>query len=144
VDIGFGDVVTPAPETIRYPVLLDELPPPALRAYPKCTVVAEKFQALCALGMANSRMKDYFDLWVLLRDGDLDDAELVRAIEATFARRRTAMPKDVPVGLSDGFAADAGNQAQWRAFVNKNKLDAIALVDVVKTLRAALQKLKVV
>jgi len=144
VDIGFGDVVTPAPETVQYPVLLDDLPPPSLRAYPKYTVVAEKFQALCALGMANSRMKDYFDLWVLLREGDLDDAELVRAIRATFARRRTAMPEGIPVGLSDGFAADAGKQAQWRSFVNKNKLDAIPLDDLVQSLRAAFQKLKVV
>lgn len=144
VDIGFGDVVTPAPESVMYPVLLDDLPPPSLLAYPKYTVVAEKFQALCALGMANSRMKDYFDLWVLLREGDLDDAELVRAIHATFTRRRTAMPEGIPTGLSDGFAADAGKQAQWRAFVNKNKLDAIALAELVQTLRAAFQKLKIV
>ena len=95
IDIGFGDVVTPAPETVSYPVLLDDLPAPTLRAYPKYTVVAEKFQALCALGMANSRMKDYFDLWMLLRDADLDDAELVRAIQATFTRRRTALPGGV-------------------------------------------------
>ena len=93
IDIGFGDVVTPAPETVDYPVLLDDLPAPNLGAYPKYTVVAEKFQALCALGMANSRMKDYFDLWMLLRDRDLDDVELVRAIQATFTRRRTALPE---------------------------------------------------
>ena len=66
VDIGFGDVVTPAPEPIHYPVLLDDLPAPRLRAYPKYTVVAEKLHAICLLGMTNSRMKDYFDLWVLL------------------------------------------------------------------------------
>lgn len=143
VDIGFGDVVTPAPEAIAYPVLLDDLPAPSLRAYPKYTVVAEKFHALCSLGMANSRMKDYFDLWVLLREGDLEDAELVRAIEATFARRRTAMPEGVPAGLSDDFAADAGKLAQWRAFVNKNKLDAVPLDAVVQTLRATFQKLRV-
>jgi hypothetical protein len=93
IDIGFGDVVTPAPETVSYPVLLDDLPAPTLRAYPKYTVVAEKFQALCALGMANSRMKDYFDLWMLLRDGELDDVKLTHAIEATFTRRRTALPE---------------------------------------------------
>ena len=121
VDIGFGDVVTPAPEPIDYPVLLDDLPPPILRAYPKYTVVAEKLQALCTLGMANSRMKDYFDLWVLLREGDLDDAELVRAIRATFDRRRTAMPDGVPVGLGDGFAADAGKQRQWQAFLDQHQ-----------------------
>lgn len=144
VDIGFGDVVTPAPEAITYPVLLDDVPAPSLKAYPKYTVVAEKFQALCTLGMANSRMKDYFDLWVLLREGDLDDAKLVRAIEATFARRRTAMPDGVPAGLSAAFAADAGKLAQWRAFVNKNKLDAVPLDAVVQALRGAFQRLGVV
>ena len=143
VDIGFGDVVTPAPETISYPVLLDDLPPPSLRAYTKYTVVAEKFQALCTLGMANSRMKDYFDLWVLLREGDLNDAELVRAIQATFTRRRTALPEGVPAGLSDDFAMDAGKQAQWRAFVTRNKLDTMGLDELVQHLRAAFQKLEI-
>ena len=89
-------------------------------------------------------MKDYSDLWVLLREGDMDDAELVRAIQATFTRRRTAMPEGVPTGLSDGFASDAGKQAQWRAFVTKNKFDALALGELIQALRAAFQKLKVV
>ena len=144
IDIGFGDVVTPAPETVSYPVLLDDLPGPTLRAYPKYTVVAEKFQALCALGMANSLMKDYFDLWMLLRDGGLDDAELVRAVQARFTRRRTALPEGVPAGLSDAFASDAGKLSQWRAFVSKNKLSATALGDLVQALRAEFQRLKIV
>lgn len=144
IDIGFGDVVTPAPATIDYPVLLDDLPAPKLGAYPKYTVVAEKFQALCALGMANSRMKDYFDLWMLLRDRDLDDVELVRAIQATFTRRRTALPEGVPAGLSDAFATDAGKLTQWRAFVTKNKLNPIALGELVQALRAEFQRLKIV
>ena len=144
IDIGFGDVVTPAPEIVNYPVLLDYLPAPTLRAYPKYTVVAEKFQALCVLGMANSRMKDYFDLWMLLRDGDLDDAQLVRAIQATFTRRRTTLPEGVPAGLSDTFATDAGKLAQWRAFVTKSKLNPIALGELVRALRAEFQRLKIV
>jgi len=144
VDVGFGDVVTPAPDTVDYPVLLDDLPTPTLRAYSKYTVVAEKFQALCALGMANSRMKDYFDLWMLLRNGELDDAELVRAIQATFSRRRIALPEGVPAGLSDAFAADAGKLTQWRAFVAKNKLNAVALGELVQALRAEFQRLKIV
>ncbi len=127
-----GDVVTPAPETVSYPVLLDDLPAPVLRAYPKYTVVSEKFQALCVLGMANSRMKDYFDLWMLLHDRNLDDVELVRAIQATFTRRRTALPEGVPAGLSDAFATDAGKLTQWRAFVTKNKLNPIALDELVR------------
>ena len=144
VDVGFGDVVTPAPDTVDYPVLLDDLPTPTLRAYSKYTVVAEKFQALCALGMANSRMKDYFDLWMLLGNGELDDAELVRAIQATFTRRRTALPEGVPAGLSDAFAADAGKLTQWRAFVAKNKFNAVALGELVQAPRAEFQRLKIV
>jgi hypothetical protein len=84
VDIGFGDAVTPAPEAVSYPVLLNDLPAPQLRSYPKYTVVAEKFHAVCLLGMANTRMKDYFDLWVLMTEGSLDPTELRRAISATF------------------------------------------------------------
>lgn len=127
VDIGFGDVVTPPPETVMYSVLLADLPSPCLRAYPKYTVVAEKYHAICVLGMANSRMKDYFDLWVLLRAGDLDDSELVRAIRATFVRRSTALPEGTPMGLTEAFAMDPGKQAQWRAFVARNSLDTVPL-----------------
>lgn len=138
MDIGFGDVVTPAPESVSYPVLLEDLPAPQLRAYPKYTVVAEKFQALCALGMANSRMKDYFDLWVLLREGGLDPGELRRAIEATFARRRTSLPISLPIGLSDDFASDAEKQRQWNAFLKKSRLEAMVLGEIVRLLRARL------
>lgn len=140
VDIGFGDAVTPSPKTVTYPTLVADVPAPTLRAYPKATVVAEKLHALCLLGMANSRMKDYFDLWVLLHDASLDDAELQRAIAATFARRRTAMPSDLPVGLSDTFAVDAVKQTQWRAFLKKSKLDAQDLEEVVRWLRARLRQ----
>ncbi len=135
VDIGFGDAVTPAPEVVQYPVLLSDLPPPQLRAYPKYTVVAEKFHAICLLGLANSRMKDYFDLWILLREDTLDPGEMKRAIEATFARRRMAMPTAMPVGLSDGFATDSAKQVQWRAFLKKNRLDALVLAEIVQILR---------
>ena len=135
VDIGFGDVVTPAPEPIHYPVLLDDLPAPRLRAYPKYTVVAEKLHAICLLGMTHSRMKDYFDLWVLLTEEDLAPDELRRAVEATFARRRLAMPADLPIGLSDAFAQDPIKQRQWAAFFKKNGLAPRELAEVVARLR---------
>ena len=141
IDIGFGDAVTPGPESVSYPVLLGDLPAPSLRAYPKYTVVAEKFQAICMLGMANSRMKDYFDLWVLLRDDDLDPVQLRQAIDATLTRRQTPPLTSVPVGLTDDFAADAGKQTQWRAFLKKNKLEPIALNDVVQMLRNVFQRI---
>ncbi|MCK9515846.1 MAG: nucleotidyl transferase AbiEii/AbiGii toxin family protein [Ottowia sp.] len=92
VDVGFGDAVTPGPEAVDYPVMLSEMPAPKLRAYPRYTVIAEKLEALVALGIANSRMKDYFDLWILSRYTDFDGDLLCKAIHATFERRRTPLP----------------------------------------------------
>jgi predicted nucleotidyltransferase component of viral defense system len=135
IDIGFGDAVTPEAQHVAYPTLLNDVPAPTLRAYPKATVVAEKLHAVTVLGMTNTRMKDFFDLWVLLHDTTMDDAELQRAIEATFARRQTAMPGAAPIGLSDTFAEDATKQVQWRAFLKKNRLQAIDLADVVSYVR---------
>ena len=142
VDIGFGDAVTPAPESVNYPVLLEGLPAPQLRAYPKYTVVAEKFHAVCLLGMANTRMKDYFDLWVLLTEGALDPSELHRAVAATFQRRKLAMPNAVPSGLSDAFALDAAKRKQWVAFLKKNRLETVELTEVVALLRSEFQQLQ--
>jgi hypothetical protein len=141
VDIGFGDAVTPGPQSIRYPVLLDDLPAPQLRVYPKATVVAEKFHAICLLGMANTRLKDYFDLWVLLTEEDWSPPELRSAVEATFARRQLAVPTEVPTGLSETFARDPTKQAQWAAFLRKNRLAPRDLAEVIAPLRAAFQKL---
>ena len=115
VDIGFGDAVEPGVEDIDLPVLLG-MPSPHLRAYPPETVVAEKFHAMVALGMANSRMKDYYDVWMLTGAFTLEPNRLRSAIVATFARRNTAVPALVPDGLSDAFAIDAGKQRQWDAF----------------------------
>jgi hypothetical protein len=136
VDVGFGDAVTPAPEEVRYPVFLDDLPAPHLRAYSKYTVVAEKFHAICLLGMTNTRMKDYFDLDVLLQRSELDPDELRRAIQATFARRKMMMPAELPVGLSDTFSADPAKQTQWKAFLKKNRLDRDELADLVSRLQS--------
>ena len=90
------------------------------------------------LGMRNSRMKDYFDVRALLREDKADAGNLSRAIAATFARRRTALPEGVPAGLSDEFARDAAKQAQWRAFLANNRLDAPPLDDVVAEIRVRL------
>ena len=135
VDIGYGDAVTPAPETATYPVLLKELPAPQLRVYPRYTVVAEKVETIATLGIANSRMKDYFDLWVLRQQGDFDSEVLRLAIAATFARRERPLPSQVPVGLSDAFAADLQKQRQWQAFLKKNQLEQTELAVVVQALR---------
>lgn len=135
IDIGFGDAVTPDAQHVIYPTLLADVPAPMLRAYPKATVVAEKLHAVTVLGMTNTRMKDFFDLWVLLRDTTTDDAELQRALEATFARRHTAIPATVPIGLSDAFFEDAMKQVQWRAFLKKNKLETLDFSAVIRHIR---------
>jgi predicted nucleotidyltransferase component of viral defense system len=135
VDVGIGDAVTPAPEWLEYPTLLD-LPRPRLRAYPREAVVAEKLHAIALLGLRNSRLKDYFDLRALVREGALDTARLAEAIAATFVRRRTALPTNVPEGLTDAFALDRDKSAQWAAFLGKNRLDGPALAEVVAELRA--------
>jgi nucleotidyltransferase AbiEii toxin of type IV toxin-antitoxin system len=138
-DIGFGDAVTPAPEEIEYPTSLNDLPAPKLRAYPRYTVIAEKFEAITSLGIANSRMKDFFDLWVLTRNWELDTSILSRAVKATFARRGTELPTSTPVGLSDEFAADQTKQTQWRAFTARNQLATPELQVVVQHLRRFLE-----
>lgn len=135
VDIGIGDAVTPAPEWLEYPSLLD-LPRPRLRAYPRETVIAEKLHAMEYLGLRNSRMKDYFDVHALLREGKIDEAQLTKAIAATFRRRRTALPDGMPQGLGDRFAKDETKRAQWQQFLVKNRLDASAdLAQIVAEIR---------
>ncbi len=135
VDIGFGDAVVPGPDEAQYPVILSEMPAPQLRVYPRYTVVAEKLEALTSLGMLNSRMKDYFDLWVLARYTDFNGAVLSRAVAATFDRRRTAIPNEVPIGLSDEFITDTQKEKQWQAFLRKNAIDAMSLAMVIADLR---------
>jgi hypothetical protein len=115
VDVGFGDAVEPGVEDIDLPVLLD-MPSPHLRAYPPETVIAEKLHAMVVLGMANSRMKDYYDVWMLVTRFDLETQRLSRAIQATFARRDTVVPSEIPLGLTTAFAQDPGKQRQWQAF----------------------------
>lgn len=139
IDIGFGDAVTPGPENVEYPVILKEFAAPKLWVYPRYTVVAEKFEALSSLGIANSRMKDYFDLWVLAQHADFNGDTLRQAIQATFDRRKTALTGDAPFGLTDAFAQDARKQVQWQAFLRKNRLDALALNDVIAALVAFMQ-----
>jgi len=138
IDIGFGDAVSPGPEPVTYPVLLQDLPAPLLRAYPKYTVIAEKFHAICLLGMANTRMKDYFDLSILLSENDIEPAQLRTAVEATFTRRKYRLLEGVPLGLTDAFAVDAIKQRQWLAFLQKNRLHAQDLTDTIRAIRESL------
>jgi predicted nucleotidyltransferase component of viral defense system len=122
IDIGFGDAVTPAPEEIEYPTLLADSPAPRLRAYSRYSVVAEKFQAMVMLGMANTRMKDFFDIWTLARSFDFDGHVLCQAMKMTFERRETEVPSTAPLALTPEFYEDQTKQSQWNAFLKRSQL----------------------
>lgn len=136
-DVGFGDAVTPGPEDVELPTLLEDLPAPSLRSYPRETVFAEKLEAIVVLGMANSRMKDYFDLLSLIREGRMDPPHLASAVAATFERRSTPLPAALPIGLTEAFASDTTRQKQWRAFLDRSQLQAPVLDEVVAEIAAA-------
>jgi hypothetical protein len=133
VDIGFGDIVTPAPETISFPVLLD-FPAPHLRAYPIYTVVAEKLEASVRLGGANTRMKDFFDLWFLSRKFPLDGELAKDAVIRTFARREMILPTAVPAAFKPEFGS--AKAADWDAFLRRNALAAVELTAMLESVRA--------
>lgn len=139
IDVGFGDVVTPQAEEIDYPTLLD-LPAPHIKAYPCETVIAEKLQALVAFDMAISRMKDFYDLWIISKQFSFNGAILAEAIAATFRRRNTVIPSDTPTALTEDFATSKDKQTQWKAFLNRTGLEnvEIELPEVVSELRAFL------
>lgn len=137
VDVGFGDAVVPGPETREFPSLLTGLPGSFMRTYPVCTVIAEKFEALVRLDAQNTRMKDFFDLELLLRSDSPDRELLSNAIFATFRRRGSNLPTEVPTGLSDGFAQE--KQVMWSAFLRKNSLVGDGLSKVVARIRSALE-----
>lgn len=135
IDVGVGDVVVPAPEWFEYPSLLD-LPRPRLKVYSPTATIAEKTHALVTLGVANSRMKDFFDIWLLSSRKSFEGALLSEAIEATFERRTTALPERLPFGLTPAFADVDGKQAQWTGFLDKNGLTSAPreLADVIDDL----------
>lgn len=120
IDLGFGDIVHPRPAEVLYPSTLD-FSRPRLRAYPRETMIAEKFQAMVDLGLANSRMKDFYDIWLLARQFDFEGAVLSESISKTFAHRGTSV-LSTPMCLSSSFSRDAAKQAQWRAFRRKSRL----------------------
>ena len=115
--------MTPKRLLVNYPTLLADVPAPRLRVYPRESVMSEKLESIVSLGMGNSRMKDYYDLRALIRDERIDEGYLVDAIRATFDRRRTRIPGTIPVGLSDEFANSPAKIAQWRAFLDRNRID---------------------
>ena len=121
IDIGFGDIVTPEAQETQYPTLLD-FPPPIILIYSKETFISEKLQAMIFFGMVNSRMKDYYDIWIISRRFPFQGNLLALAINRTFNRRSTEIPKDIPSSLTEMFADDKGKRTQWKAFLKRNRL----------------------
>lgn len=133
IDVGFGDATEPKPEILELPTLLD-MPPVRLHGYARETVIAEKFQAMVALGLANSRMKDYYDVWLLIQSFEFDKAQLARAIAATFARRETPIPTELPDALTASFGADEAKQQLWEVFIRDVSPDPGPLQGVIETI----------
>lgn len=137
VDLAFGEAVVPPAETVDLPSLLD-FPPIRLRSYPPEVTIVEKFEAMVKLGMANSRMKDYYDVWYLATHRQFDVARLGRAVAATFGRRETPIPQTIPDGLSEAFAADRERERMWQAFLDRTAVpakDRSSLAEVVRVIR---------
>jgi predicted nucleotidyltransferase component of viral defense system len=134
-DVGFGDTVVPAPLNIDFPTILD-FPAPRIKAYPKESVVSEKLQIMVEFGIANSRMKDYYDLYVIAKYFDFEGSILVKAIISTFRRRNTEIPQNTPIALSDDFVTDKSKQQQWSAFIKINNVHQLpeSLDEIVSTL----------
>lgn len=138
VDLGFGDALGDPKFEIEYGSLLD-FPTASIRAYSPATVIAEKFQAVVALGIANSRMKDFYDLWTLPRAVGIDMKDLAAAILGTFDRRNTAVPATCPVGLSAEFSSEPGKMTQWRAYSGGTALEGKSLAEVTADIWAWLE-----
>ncbi|MGE3724520.1 MAG: nucleotidyl transferase AbiEii/AbiGii toxin family protein [Candidatus Sericytochromatia bacterium] len=133
IDIGFGDVVTPAAEKQLFPVVLDGFSSPELWVYPKETVLAEKFQAIVSLGIQNTRMKDFFDLYLLSETMSFDGELVSKAVQSTFNKRETALPVDLPLAFTAAFSEEMLKIQQWNAFIRRIK-QKIELSEVIERL----------
>lgn len=142
IDVGFGDIVIPAPQTVEYPTILD-LPAPRLHGYSKESVVAEKFELMVKLGVLNSRMKDFFDVWTLARQFDFEEEALSTAIQRTFSNRETRIVVE-PVALTPQFSGDSAKEAQWRGFIRRSRFEVVeGLPEVVDALSSFLKPIAV-
>lgn len=120
IDVGFGDPVVPQPVKAEYPVILD-MPAPVLLTYSRESAIAEKVEAMVRLGPANSRMKDFYDVWLLSSTTSFDGEVLSTALRRTLENRRTAVPNDLP-GFLESIAAEPGKQQQWNVFLERGAL----------------------
>lgn len=119
IDMGFGDVISPGPYWIEYPAIFDDEEKPKLKAYTLESAIAEKFQAMVDLDLANSRMKDFYDIWFLSKNRSFEGETLKHAIQQTFHRRKTELPDEYPTALTTEFSLNEDKVIQWNAFVSK-------------------------
>jgi len=132
IDIGFNDIIYPRPKFIEYPVILD-FPKPHLKGYPAESVVSEKFEAMIKLGLLNSRMKDFYDIWLMMHQFNFDSTKLSDALRKTFAYRKTELPEGKKLFAKEIYDEKSDRQTLWKAFLNKGyikyapeKLSAVA------------------
>ena len=134
IDIGFGDAVNPEPEMVELPRILEEASIHQMKAYRFETAIAEKFQAMVELGLANSRMKDFYDILYISKHNEFNGEDLGKALTETFKRRRTDLPTDTPLPFSEEFWSDKQVTTRWSAFIRKNDLDSVPLKEICQSL----------
>jgi hypothetical protein len=124
IDMGFGDIVYPKTKVIDYPVILD-FPKPHLNGYPQESVISEKFEAMIKLGLLNSRMKDFYDIWLMMRQFEFKGANLVEAIKKTFNNRKTDTPNKKPLFADEIYDEKSDRQTLWSAFLKKGDIQHV-------------------
>jgi hypothetical protein len=139
IDVGFGDIVYPKAEVIDYPVILD-FPKPHLKGYPIESVVSEKFEAMIKLGVLNSRMKDFYDVWLMKRQFDFDGANLTESLQRTFSHRKTDIPAGKPFFAKEIYDEKSEKQTLWKTFLKKGDIKHApdSFVDIAKEIEAFL------
>lgn len=121
IDVGFGDIIYPKPKIIDYPIILD-FPKPHLKGYPAESVVSEKFEAMVKLGLLNSRMKDFYDIWLMMRQFDFNGSNLSEALKRTFEHRKTLFPQSKPLFAEEIYDEKSDRQTLWKAFLKKGDI----------------------
>ena len=138
VDVGFGDIVIPHVQELEYPILLDDMQVPVIQAYSKETVIAEKFQAMIELSVANSRMKDFYDVYNLLADNQFDKDTLEEAIKATFENSGTSYATNHALFTLE-FVTNPQRKRSWSAFLNKiNRANDLDFEEVIRLINERL------
>ena len=141
IDFGFGDLIHPSAKKIKFPVILN-FPEPELYGYTVESVIAEKFEAMVKLGVANSRMKDFYDVWLMARQFDFEGKVLVQAVQKTFKKRKTVLPVSAPFFPPEIYDKDSKKNLMWEAFLKVERITNAPskLNDVVKAIEAFLIK----